>query len=146
MSLLVLNVTLLLRSRVCAVWLRCIGAHPAAKATTVSPAEYAPSSTLSLCTPLYWFFFSIELLRLLRTHHRCLCALRSQCQKCPDNPWLLIIGFVVIIIAAGIVGYVLNKKAVNVAFLSIGVDYFQVLAIFSRSNIKWPTGMTTCHR
>ena len=32
----------------------------------------------------------------------------------------------------------LNRKSVNVAFLSIGIDYFQVLAMFSRSNVKWP--------
>ena len=32
----------------------------------------------------------------------------------------------------------MNRKSVNVAFLSIGIDYFQVLAMFSRSNVKWP--------
>ncbi len=75
-------------------------------------------------------------------------CLLFQCAKCPDNPWLLIVGFIVIIIAAGIIGYVLNKKSVNTAFLSIGIDYFQVLAIFSRSNIKWPprTWRCTCCR
>ncbi len=34
--------------------------------------------------------------------------------------------------------YILNRKSVNIAFLSIGIDYFQVLAMFSRSNVKWP--------
>jgi len=37
-----------------------------------------------------------------------------------------------------IAGYFLNKKAVNLAFISIGVDYFQVLAMFANSKIKWP--------
>jgi hypothetical protein len=65
----------------------------------------------------------------------------GECRKCPDNPWIMIVGFIVIVLAAGVIGYVLNRKAVNVAFLSIGVDYFQVLAMFSRSNVKWPTGL-----
>ncbi len=39
---------------------------------------------------------------------------------------------------AHVCSYVLNRKSVNIAFLSIGIDYFQVLAMFSRSNVKWP--------
>jgi hypothetical protein len=65
--------------------------------------------------------------------------LAGKCRKCPDNPWILIVTFVVIVLAAAVVGYVLNRKSVNVAFLSIGIDYFQVLAMFSRSNVKWPS-------
>jgi hypothetical protein len=60
------------------------------------------------------------------------------CRKCPNNPWLLIGGFFLAIIGVAILGYILNRKSVNVAFLSIGVDYFQVLAMFARSNVKWP--------
>ena len=32
----------------------------------------------------------------------------------------------------------LQKKDFNVAFISIGWDYFQVLALFSRADIDWP--------
>jgi hypothetical protein len=64
--------------------------------------------------------------------------LAGKCRKCPKNPWIMIVGFIVVVLAAGVVGYVLNRKAVNIAFLSIGIDYFQVLAMFSRSNVKWP--------
>ena len=32
----------------------------------------------------------------------------------------------------------LNSKAVNLAFVSIGVDYFQVLAMFANSRVQWP--------
>ena len=32
----------------------------------------------------------------------------------------------------------MQDKKVNVAFLSIGVDYFQVLAIFARIKVRWP--------
>jgi hypothetical protein len=66
------------------------------------------------------------------------------CRKCPNNPWLLVAGFLVAVLAAGVIGYILNRKSVNVAFLSIGIDYFQVLAMFSRSNVKWPDGTCRC--
>ncbi len=52
----------------------------------------------------------------------------------------MIIAFFVLVVAMAVVGYLLNRKSVNIAFLSIGIDYFQVLAMFSRSNVKWPTG------
>ena len=32
----------------------------------------------------------------------------------------------------------MEDKNINVAFLSIGIDYFQVLAIFARIKISWP--------
>ena len=32
----------------------------------------------------------------------------------------------------------LQKKDFNVAFIAIGWDYFQVLALFSRADIEWP--------
>merc|ERR1712167_470750 len=37
-----------------------------------------------------------------------------------------------------VVGWWMQDQKVNVAFLSIGVDYFQVLAIFARIRVKWP--------
>ncbi len=68
--------------------------------------------------------------------------LSGACIKCPNNPWILICAFIVIIIAVAAIGYLLNRKSVNIAFLSTGIDYFQVLAMFSRSNIKWPSGQS----
>ena len=63
----------------------------------------------------------------------------GECIECPNNPLLLVIGFLVAAVLLCISGYVLNRKAVNLAFLSIGVDYFQVLAMFANSKITWPT-------
>ena len=63
----------------------------------------------------------------------------GECVKCPDAPLLLIIGFVIAALGMCVVGYILNRKAVNLAFFSIGVDYFQVLAMFANSRIQWPT-------
>ena len=71
------------------------------------------------------------------SHYR----ISNECEECPDNPALLIIGFFIAAIAACIGGYYLNKKQFNLAFISIGVDYFQVLALFAQSKILWPPGM-----
>ncbi|KAA0163243.1 hypothetical protein FNF28_04393 [Cafeteria roenbergensis] len=46
--------------------------------------------------------------------------------------------FVVVALAACVAGYVLNQKSVNVGLLAVGVDYFQVLAIFARTRVRWP--------
>jgi hypothetical protein len=62
----------------------------------------------------------------------------SGCVKCPDSPWALVIGFVLLVTAAGFLGYLMNQKNVNIAVISIGIDFFQVLAIFATSGVKWP--------
>jgi len=64
--------------------------------------------------------------------------LAGECVECPDNPLFLILGFIVGAILACGIGYVLNSKNVNLAFVSIGVDYFQVLAMFRNSRVQWP--------
>jgi len=30
------------------------------------------------------------------------------------------------------------RRKINIAFIAIGIDYFQVLAIFANSKVKWP--------
>ena len=62
----------------------------------------------------------------------------SECVKCPDSPWALVIGFTLLVAFAGCLGYFLNKKCVNIAVVSNGLDFFQVLAIFASSGVKWP--------
>ena len=56
----------------------------------------------------------------------------------PDSPAGLFIGFIVLVIFVCAVGFQLNKRQVNIAVVSIGIDFFQVLAIFSQSRVKWP--------
>lgn len=60
------------------------------------------------------------------------------CAECPDSPELLIIAFVLMAICAAVAAYFLNKSNIDVALVQIGIDYFQVLAIFSSARIKWP--------
>ena len=62
----------------------------------------------------------------------------TECIKCPDSPWALVIGFTLLVVFAAAVGYFLSQKGVNIAVISIGLDFFQVLAIFASSGVKWP--------
>ena len=61
------------------------------------------------------------------------------CKECPSNPWLPIAGFIVVIIVMCGGSWYVNKKNLSLGMVAIGIDYFQVLAIFAQSNVKWPT-------
>jgi hypothetical protein len=62
----------------------------------------------------------------------------GKCEECPKNMALVFIGFFVglLVMAGGM--YWLDRKDFNLAFISIPIDYFQVLALFSRADIRWP--------
>lgn len=60
------------------------------------------------------------------------------CEVCPDNPFLLLLGFAVGCVLLCAAGWTLHRKQVSVAFFSIGVDYFQVLALFGTARVAWP--------
>ena len=62
----------------------------------------------------------------------------GQCIKCPDSPAALFVGFIALVMVVAVGGFLLNKRQVNIAIASIGIDYFQVLAIFAQSRIQWP--------
>ena len=70
----------------------------------------------------------------------------GKCETCPSNPELIIIGFIVGVIFVSIGCYVLDRRNFNLAFISIGVDYFQVLAIFASVDIRWPTAIKSIFR
>ena len=50
---------------------------------------------------------------------------QGMCKECPNNAWLLVLAFCVGAAAVGILGYVLNKRDVNLAGLNVGIDFFQ---------------------
>jgi len=64
----------------------------------------------------------------------------GECEQCPEEFLLLmrIIGFSALAIFLCIGGWAMNKYNVHLAFISIGVDYFQILAIFRNSRVQWP--------
>ena len=64
--------------------------------------------------------------------------INGKCEECPKNV-VLVIGlfcFGVLILCVGM--FVLDQQEFNLAFISIGIDYFQVLAMFTNSDIRWP--------
>jgi hypothetical protein len=60
------------------------------------------------------------------------------CRRCPNNPELNILFFFIVAIAAIACGWLLNQKQVNIAFLTIGLDYMQVISIFAATRVAWP--------
>ncbi|GMI00407.1 hypothetical protein TrST_g13361 [Triparma strigata] len=65
--------------------------------------------------------------------------LNGLCAECPDKPWVIALGIVIVGGTAAYIGSKLDKKKVNLGIITIGVDYFQVLAIFSSANVDWPS-------
>ena len=70
----------------------------------------------------------------------------NECVQCPDSPWLLFATFAILVVLIVIGAYVLNKKKMNMSFISIGVDYFQVLSLFRNAKTKWPPQLLTFFR
>jgi len=62
----------------------------------------------------------------------------GDCVKCPDSPEMLFIGVGMLILAVGGLGYYLNKKNFDIRVTSIGIDFFQVMAVFRDAKISWP--------
>jgi hypothetical protein len=61
--------------------------------------------------------------------------LGGRCELCPDCPLCILLLFLLFITCAGTCGYILTRKKINLAVISIGVDYFQILAIIAQSNL-----------
>ena len=64
--------------------------------------------------------------------------LSGECQSCPECKWCMPVALLFAVIVAGSCGWVLATREVNLGVMSIGVDYFQVLALFARSKVEWP--------
>ncbi|KAA0150026.1 hypothetical protein FNF31_07112 [Cafeteria roenbergensis] len=64
--------------------------------------------------------------------------INGQCEKCPDQPWLIFVLFFLAAAVLSFAAWMLNARQVNIAFVAIGVDYFQVLALFARARVRWP--------
>ena len=61
------------------------------------------------------------------------------CEPCPDNPIMTVVLCLVGLVGLCVGAYLLNKKVVNMGLFAILVDYLQVLSIFSRSRVAWPS-------
>ena len=76
------------------------------------------------------------------THYR----MEGKCEECPENPALVIAGIIFALIVCCFGSYMLDKRDFNLAFISIGVDYFQVLALFASADVRWPSALKTLFR
>jgi hypothetical protein len=82
---------------------------------------------------------------------RCaLCAndyyrLGGECIICPDNPWLVAVGLILVACGCAVAGWMLQRNEINVGLLSIGIDYFQVVAMFAQTKISWPPAITAMY-
>ena len=70
----------------------------------------------------------------------------GKCEECPDNIKWLLLGAFSFLIFCGLLGRRLQRKKVDLAIFSIGVDYFQVLAIFASTEVKWPASVMYLYR
>ena len=64
--------------------------------------------------------------------------LEGECVECPSIPWLLPLLMVAFGVGGSVAMYFLSRKGVNLTLLTIGVDYFQVLSMFTKSKVRWP--------
>ena len=90
--------------------------------------ECTPSSRCALCTSGRYFREG------------------GKCVECPNNTWIVIILVIIGVLGIMFAGFVANNENLNLAFISIGVDYFQILAMFRRSNVDWPPELVTIFR
>ena len=86
------------------------------------------------------------------TSERCaFCAkgyyrLDGECEVCPENPELIILGFIGLGIVGVAAAYMAQRSNISMSIGIIAVDFFQVLAIFARSKVNWPEPLRVLFR
>jgi hypothetical protein len=62
----------------------------------------------------------------------------GKCMPCPKCAFCMYLLFIGAAILAATVAHYLSKKRIECAVFSIGVDYFQILAMLARADVAWP--------
>merc|ERR1711871_1425879 len=93
--------------------------------------ECVPSSRCALCTK-----------HLEEGYYR----VSGECIPCPQHPMLIVVLAICGLLFICIAMRELDRRNFNLAFVSIGWDYFQVLALFSDADIRWPDELKTLFR
>jgi hypothetical protein len=70
----------------------------------------------------------------------------GRCEICPTDILLLAILFICGIIGLSVAGYVMHIFKVNLAMAAIGIDYAQVMSMFLKSDIRWPSEIRSLFR
>jgi len=113
----------------------CLGANRCAVQYSNCPWVYQDANNNYKCA---------EPVSSIPDYGRCaFCANRfyrvnGECIKCPDSPWATVVVFLVIALLAMFTAHQLNNKNINLALISIGTDWAQVVAMFARTRISWP--------
>jgi hypothetical protein len=113
----------------------CLGANRCAVQYSNCPWVYQDANNNYKC---------MEPVSSIPDYGRCAyCANRfyrvnGECIKCPDSPWATVVVFLVIALLAMFTAHQLNNKNINLALISIGTDWAQVVAMFARTRIAWP--------
>jgi hypothetical protein len=113
----------------------CIGANRCAVQYSNCPWVYQDANNNYRCQ---------EPVSSIPDYGRCAyCANRfyrvnGECIKCPDSPWATVVVFLVIALLAMFTAHQLNNKNINLALISIGTDWAQIVAMFARTRIAWP--------
>uniref|UniRef100_A0A7S1GCG6 IPT/TIG domain-containing protein n=1 Tax=Bicosoecida sp. CB-2014 TaxID=1486930 RepID=A0A7S1GCG6_9STRA len=97
------------------------------------PASACPGGAGPACAPEY----TGEACGRCQTsprHYR----LDQECLPCPNLAWLMLVGFFFVLVLLGAGGMYLNKRKVNLAAITIGIDFVQVLSVFSGYDFAWP--------
>ena len=71
--------------------------------------------------------------------------INGRCQECPTSPWAIVLAAVLVVLCGGYIGYKLQQKNVNLGIMSIGIDYFQVLAVFGSADVSWPPSLVNMY-
>lgn len=101
------------------VFLACSPAHACPGGADSPCAAGYTGSTCSMCA---------------EQHYR----LKQECLPCPDTAWLLFLSFFAALALLAAIAAYLNKKRINLAGLSIGVDFLQISSMFLNFNFSWP--------
>ncbi|KAA0161835.1 hypothetical protein FNF31_03620 [Cafeteria roenbergensis] len=72
--------------------------------------------------------------------------LDGECEVCPQNPELIILGFIGLGIVGVAAAYIAQRSNISMSIGIIAVDFFQVLAIFARSKVNWPEPLRVLFR
>jgi len=60
------------------------------------------------------------------------------CVQCPSGAVGILIGYLVLVLLVAAAAYLTQRAALHVCVASIGIDFFQVVAIFGATKVEWP--------
>ena len=68
------------------------------------------------------------------THFR----LDGECEPCPSQPWLIPLMMLAGAIFGSMAMRIMTRLSINMTIINIGIDYAQIISLFSRSKAQWP--------